>query len=86
MLKRESSAGLDKEISNMNQRKQIGKQPATRGASARNSQPDANEDDLTDSRCKFCEEFLTVDEVEDEETFCRWCRAKYLDIVFGPGV
>ena len=70
----------------MNQGRKAGKQSATRGASTRNSQPDADDDDLTNHPCKFCREFLTFEEVNDQEAFCRWCRAKYLDRVFGPGV
>jgi len=70
----------------MNQRSKTGKQSETRGASARNSQPDAGDNDLTNHLCKFCGEFLTFEEVNDQEAFCRWCRAKNLDIVFGPSV
>ena len=69
----------------MNQRREAGKQSATRGARTRNSRPDADEDDLTDRHCKFCDEFLTLDEVNDEETFCRWCRAEIPRPRFRPG-
>jgi len=70
----------------MSQREKSGKQSTTRGASAHNSQHDADDDDLTNHPCNFCGEFLTFEEVDDDETFCRWCRAKDLDRVFGSGV
>jgi len=38
----------------MNQRRKAGKQSVIRGASACNSQPDADEDDLTNHPCNFC--------------------------------
>lgn len=70
----------------MDQQEKNGKQSATRGASTRNSQSDADNDDLTNHPCTFCGEYLTYEEVNDEETFCRWCRAKNLDRIFGPGI
>ena len=70
----------------MNERRKAERQSTIRGASAHNSQHDADDDDLTNHPCRFCGEFLTFEEVDDEEKFCRWCRAKNLDIVFGSGV
>jgi hypothetical protein len=41
-------------------------------------------DGLTDARCEFCANWLSVEDVENEDTHCDPCRWK-LGEVFDPG-